>query len=184
MKVATAKEFLWFFENQKSIPEFDLADEADEMLANTLMQIHLDIMEENHYVPLAKVMLERGAPDHKPTKALVVEMEKGVNRLINLCISLDMALTEEMILYYAAKTCEEKQIGDMNAGSDNLEDDWYINQTYHMLMTKARLFNLFQFTKEQELSMIDAQMDKLVAQRNKIQDEINNLYTRKTKLQA
>lgn len=189
MKVASAKEFLWIFENQKEIPEFDLENESDEVLANTLMQIRLDIMEESHYVPLAKVILERhanyGAPaGFRPTKYLVTEMEKSATRLINLAISLDMALTEEMILYYAAKSCEEKAIGDMSAGTDNYDDDWYIHQLYHMLLTKSKLFNLFQLTKEQELMMINAAIEKLVPQRDKIQSELNNLYTRKTKLEA
>lgn len=186
MKVTSAKEFLRFFEDQKEIPAFDLENKSDEVLTNTLMQIRLDIMEESHYVPLAKVMLERGGALAKfqPTKYLVAEMEKSANRLINLAIHLDMALTEEMILYYAAKSCEEKAIGDMSSGSDNYDDDWYIHQLYHVLMTKAKLFNLFQFTKEQELTMINDAIAKLTSQRDGIQSELDNLYIRKTKLEA
>jgi len=184
MKVTSAKEFIWYYNNNKEIPTFDVENEADEILLNTLMQIHLDIMEDNHYVPLVKVIIEKHSDlldGFIPVENLAKHSQKAINKLINLAIETEMSLTDEMMMYYVAKTCEELGVGDMGAGA-KLDDDWYIYHTYKNLTTKAKLFNLYYYNVDQQIEMLEADLDKAIKKRDRLNNEINAMVIQRLKL--
>lgn len=184
--VSTFDEFLLAFHADNALPSFELPNESDDALASVLMQIHLDILEDSHYIPLAQLMIERSLSmninisEHPELYSKVVEAK---NRLINLAIRLEIRLTEEMIMYYCAKVCEELGIGDMMAGTDNIDDDWFIIVLYKEISIKAKMFNLYGWSKQQELHIIQNQLANLIPQRDMLNIEIGVLVSRKMKLQ-
>lgn len=176
MKVTSVNEFLSYYKDKNEIPSFDLDNDADEGLANELMQIRLGIMEDNHYVPLTKLMLERHiATDVTPSSTVVAAMEKSRNRIINLSILLGIKLTDEMIMYYCSRSCEELGIGDMASGTENTDDDWYIVKLYQEVQTKAQMYNLYAWTTEQNMALIDIKLQELIAKRDLLNVEISTL---------
>ncbi len=188
--VKTFNEFLEAYKADNELPAIDLLNDADEALANVLCQIYLGIFDESsHYASLTKVMLDRWLQhndDAWDTKdAPIPNYNKVVisrNKLINICIEIDMKINDEMLCYYCAKTCEELGIGDMVAGGND-DDDIFIVYLYNTLKDKLMMHNLWALTHEQRINQIDQTLSALKYDRDAMDKQIVELMLEKERLE-